>query len=413
MRNEMNTKKLVLVFCALAAVVGSAAHGADAAEEPMVRWWEDGTLPKISTDVTRQEAHEQALNAQMSELDEEDRKLAALGQYELRCVEDLLWYEHHTYFLHWISVVNLEAACFEHANIQNALALVKDCDEHAAFLERADDDEGLKPGYLNDLADDLKCCVINERREISIRRDITNAKVRAQQSLASHTGKARNAEIMRLETELAKAEKHKERVLQQCIDNNFVIDICIEEAKRLRSEVRKTHAERDRYITELGDIAIRNFGNGERAREDRAKIENPDTSTIELEEIMARGLHNLAIGRAFFRRIQEAKAVSLAVRNAVHSHIDEDSWARYAIREDEGSYNVCCHVQLDYPFRRKKLDYDDYDRYSRPEGVFILQWSRVWDAFADAFASASVKKNSPLGNASRANEALQKRWGTS
>jgi hypothetical protein len=109
----MNSTKLVLGFCALTAIGGSAAHGAGAPAAHQVP--------------------EEAL-AEMNRLaEEDDRVIALLGLDELTLVRNALSNEHEAYFLLGFAADELDAACERANGMRREIAIAKKIAQKAWF----------------------------------------------------------------------------------------------------------------------------------------------------------------------------------------------------------------------------------------------------------------------------------------
>jgi hypothetical protein len=302
---EMKTKKLVLSFCALAAVTGTAAQRAAATDAvpPVV----DGAEP-LSASMSEEQIEAAAVDeaepasAPMSEeqietvkqeltqrIAKEQTEFARMRKAELTCVEELLLYDHCAHFLLGRAAIKLyERIC-------------------------------------------------------EMRRDITKAKERAQRAWLPSTKRRMNAIVEKLESDLANALEHmtNEHSVQSIIANN-----CMDKAEQLRQKAKEWREKRLTYFTELVE-AYNNSGNFY------------FSISQDLEEMYVVALDGIFLAEA---------AIATSITDSISSHTDE-RWSRYMIWtyddecRDVRDFSLCEDLQKMY---KPALGYDhaDWNRFA-------------------------------------------------
>ncbi|MDR1113356.1 MAG: hypothetical protein LBL18_06335 [Bacteroidales bacterium] len=209
----MKTKKLVLGFCALAAVAVSADQRAIATgAAPQVLGSPDqmgGAVPARAAMPARRLTAKQDLRQRIAT---EDAKLARMGRREVDCVTSAFWHDHYAFFLLGISLSELEAAC-ERVNI--------------------------------------------------IERKLAIAEKRAQRAWFSFTEKRANAIVDALQLELTEAKEARYRMSESYSEQYIEINNCISVAQKLRDAAIGWREQRLAYFTELVNASPIEIGDGD------------------------------------------------------------------------------------------------------------------------------------------------------
>jgi hypothetical protein len=289
---EMKTKKLVLGVCILAAVTVAV---------PQVF----GTIlvPVLSKDLGRREAYEEELAFTARRLKEETTILADMGDEEVRCIKDVLFYEYHAHFFAEINDHNYQLAINKVGSI------------------------------LESLEDAKRVAELAERR-----------------IFAPFAKRSSAAKVEELRLELAKAKKHRERMFIQLCYGNAVANGYRDVAQKLRDHATELHAERLALFTKLSadEIDRREAS----LLSDEEKIEQlPDI--YEIEGIRMRSVQDRIILQEFDTRIQAEAKFAISIKDAIRNHTN-DSWSRIP-----GTSNDSLWQYLLGTYNQKALVYDD------------------------------------------------------
>jgi hypothetical protein len=268
--NEMETRKLVLGFCALAAVTGAAPKAFGDVEvvmlrENMVHWFAEAMKSR------KRELPTDAASLAIGErLKAETEKFADLFREEISCVERAFWYEHRAFFLHWLAVKELNDACRRTSDLQNELIVAR---EYAA-----------------------------------------------------------EAKIKKLELEFAEALEHKERVLQKGRLDREAVAACIKAAQTLRELAPVWRAKRLAYLVELNN-AERERLVEQRYEFVSVETFSSEKNIPELEKIRTKAFQDTAVVQemAFRKTLEE---MFTACISDVLSHHTGDNGLSYAIGDD-------------------------------------------------------------------------------
>jgi hypothetical protein len=301
----MNTKKLLLGFCVLAAVTGGAPH---------VFGEKDGCAP--STDASSQVIAENTvhvrrlrraanLDAKMKKLKSQTDVLEASGKKEQRCVGAAYWCELRAHFLRGVGPHRYNSACEIADKIRSEL---DDLKQRIVVIE-----DMRVHGHLS-------------------RFDAFWAKRKA------------NAKIKRLTEKLREAIVHIDLVSSLNIFNEHVADNYIETARRLFEQAAELRAARIERLAEMNDDDIREHQTGQ------SDDINSGLSSLDIVEIDAINAAKAEEDRAFVRESNRRHDLEGALISGISDlcTYHKESWLLYAI----DGYEECDDLKTSYQPRQ-------------------------------------------------------------
>jgi hypothetical protein len=318
----MKTKKLVLCFCALTSITGSAtkvfgsevAGGASQALgggsvldklQQLVLNGKDGIL---SDDKDRDAEYKRILRLTDAKVCENNLELAALRKEEIENVQEALSCEHRAYFHRCLAAKNLST-----------------CKTPTAKQE------------LEIATEELESILgINWKRK-----------------------RAAKDRVEKQKAELMDAETHDSYVLQKCRQHNDAAIECMESARIHKDRARDLREQRlERLVAVFGEY-LREHGDEDRQESDRIKLEdeNSGCTIVEKEQIRVKALQDLIIWASDDGLVENR--VVAKIDDAIKSHVD-GRWRTCAVDSAsscEGFQSVYHPLELGY-------DYGDLSNFS-------------------------------------------------
>jgi hypothetical protein len=324
----MKTKKLVLGFCALAAIAGGVPQvfgGVLDKLREIVLKGKDGTL---SDDGARQEKYENLLKDAGKRVDEENRILTEMRMAEVTNIKNALDLEHHAHFRRGIAAAVLEVVRKEADTVQRELTKAK---ENASAI-----------GFFK----------FRAKKE-------AEAKIKALE--------------LKLEDALARPE-----VLQECKNDYDKAENDMKLARSLRRQARSLREQRIARFANLVNSYIDERGGEDCQEVDRTKLENPGCAIVQKEMIRVNALRDLIFWASDDGSVEWR--VTAQIEKAIKRHTDDsvgwDRWITSAYCEDVRLLTVE-HLGEGYHPIEPDYDYKDLTK-------FAAQTSRIDAVFGGA-----------------------------